>query len=218
MASKAESIASNKTSPSGQHALPASTGHAQEGTPVPNAVPHHSTLATICYLRVLSPMLASYLEELGLHISAKDFVREFLDGIKPRDPMEELLAVQALLAHIRVLRLTVLSSDQSTLPALQSAHEYADRASNTFRRLMLALHEYRKPPRTPDSFTAIKQANIAQQQVVQNGKSQIENTTNEQGCQSEPPALPADSEGPGFAEILGQPQQAVGAQHRAANG
>lgn len=228
MARKADSTSSKKAGSSQQRALPASKSHAQEGTPVPEAVPHHLTLATGCYISVLLPMLGSYFKELGIHLSAKDFVREFLDGIKPQDPMEELLAVQALMAHIRMLRLTVLSGNQPDLTALQVTNEYADRASNTFRRLMLALHEYRKPPRAPDSFTAIKQANIAQQQVVQNGKSHNGTATNEQGCPDSPStptqlpehgqaALPTDPGGFGFTEVIGQPRAAVDAVHRPPN-
>ena len=224
MAHKADSTSSKKAGPSQQRALPASTA----ASTAQQDVPHHLTLTTGAYLSVMMPILGTYLTELGVHLSAPDFVREFLDGVKPRDPMEELLAVQALMTHIRVLNLTVRAGNATSLPVIESFNEYADRASNTFRRLMLALHEYRKPPRTPDSFTAIKQANIAQQQVVQNGKSQNETATNEQGCPPSPapaaqlpehgPAvLPAESEGLGLTEVIGQPRATVDAVHRSPN-
>ena len=108
-----------------------------------------------------------------------------------------------------------------TLKSIRTIHEYADRASNTFRRLMLILAEYRKPPRVGDSFTAIGQANIAGQQVVVNGGQENGNATNEQGSDQQgtghdaidhdaptnathtPPALSAEPRGPGIPPSLG---------------
>jgi hypothetical protein len=44
-------------------------------------------------------------------------------------------------------------------------------ALQIFRKQMLALAEYRRPPRT-DSFVTIKQANVAQQQVIHHDQNQ----------------------------------------------
>ena len=81
---------------------------------------------------------------------------------------------------------------------------------------MLALAEYRRPRRGGDTFTAIRQANIAGQQVVQNGEIRAsENATNEQGAAEAAKALPADPGGAGVLAGLGCPRDAVGAGHRA---
>jgi hypothetical protein len=61
---------------------------------------------------------------------------------------------------------------------------------------MLALDEYRRPRRGGDSYTQIQQANIANQQIVDNRKtSNAETTTNEQRCNAtaNEATLPADA-------------------------
>lgn len=112
--------------------------------------------------------------------SALLHVEETLRRMQPRDPAEEMLVSQLVLLHLRVLALTRLACKATTLEEIGSLNEYADRASNTYRRLMLGLADYRRPPRAGDSFTAIRQANIAQQQVVQNVQHEGK-ATNEQG-------------------------------------
>jgi len=82
----------------------------------------------------------------------------------------------------------------------------------------------RRPPRTGDSFTAIRQANIAGQQVVQNlesSKSKSENATNEQGCShdaiDQPAATKALPPHAGGAEIparVSPAHEAMAAKHR----
>jgi len=145
--------------------------------------------------------------------------------MKPRDPAEELLISQLVLTHTRVLHRTALASKQTFLEAIRIVNEYADRASNTYRRQMLALAEYRRPPRGGDSFTAIKQANIAQQQVVMSGDSNgKENTTSEQGLdcteplEARPAALPTQSGRVGFPESLSAKDQTLESLHRAEDG
>jgi hypothetical protein len=91
-----------------------------------------------------------------------------------------MLVVQLVLTHARVLHLSDLANRQQGMEQIRTVHEYTDRASNTFRRLMLTLAEYRRPP-SATSFTAIRQANIANQQVVQNHENFGTKATNEQG-------------------------------------
>lgn len=158
------------------------------------------------------------------------FAQAVIEDMAPRDPVEEMLIAQLLMAHSRVMRLTQLANAQPDLAALSIMHEYADRASNTYRRLMLALAEYRRPPRTGDTFAVVKQANIAQQQVIQTNEKTATNTTNEQGYtnsddaadadsagRSRPSALPADSGGVGVPAFLRPKSQAVDQVHRPAN-
>ncbi|MCC7388134.1 MAG: hypothetical protein IT431_05130 [Phycisphaerales bacterium] len=145
-----------------------------------------------------------------------NFIEDMLDRMGPRDPLEEMLIIQAALAHARVLHLSEYANRQERLESIRTVNEYADRASNTFRRAMLALAEYRRPPRAPGNFTAIGQANIAAQQVVSNGEIRVDrNTTNEQGSEPVrgPQSLPADAGGAGILAGLGLPREAVGAVH-----
>jgi hypothetical protein len=91
---------------------------------------------------------------------AADLLRRF----KPRDPVEEMLIAQMVWTHARVANLSTLFSAQHDIKWHGLMALQADRAANLFRRQMLALADYRRPTRR--SFTAIRQANIAEQQVV----------------------------------------------------
>lgn len=148
----------------------------------------------------------------GMGIYAEDMIKR----MAPSDPAEEMLVVQMLLAHARVMHLTSLANGQEGLDAVRIVNEYADRASNTLRRLALALAEYRRPSRRVASYTAIGQANIAGQQVVMSGETSADGkTTNEQGCdtRAEPgaakPALPAEPRGAGIPSGIGAAREAV---------
>ncbi|NOG54735.1 MAG: hypothetical protein HND57_10480 [Planctomycetes bacterium] len=153
-----------------------------ESNPAAARQVHTSALSGAVYAEAIGPRFAALFHGLNLGQSAMTFVEDMLRRMAPRDPLEEMLAVQALLAHARVLHLSTLANQQQTPDGIRVIHEYADRASNTYRRLMLALAEYRKPPRGGNSFTAVKQANIAQQQLVMNEKKALpENATNELG-------------------------------------
>jgi len=82
---------------------------------------------------------------------------------------------------------------------------------------MLALAEYRRPPKAGACYTAINQANIAAQQIVNTGAATDGNATNEQGC-SPAPALPADTGGTGVASGVDPTGHPLGMLHRPANG
>jgi hypothetical protein len=71
------------------------------------------------------------------------YVDDLIERMAPRDPAEEMLVVQLVLTHARVLYLTDVANRQERLESIRTVHEYADRASNTYRRLMLALADYR---------------------------------------------------------------------------
>jgi hypothetical protein len=155
------------------------------------------------------------------------YARDVIARIAPQDPAEEMLAAQMLFAHARVTRLTELANRQTDVEGIRVVNEYADRASNTFRRLMLALAEYRRPPRSGDVFAVVKQANIAGQQVIQSHEKTTEKSTNEQGCDgaggparilpAATPGLPAVPEGARIAAFNGEAREAVGAVHRPKN-
>jgi hypothetical protein len=110
------------------------------------------------------------------------FVRVLLDRLKPRDPIEEMLVLQMIYTHLRLGRLSKVASDQERTENVRVINEACDRAASTFRRQMLALAEYRRPPRQK-VFIAAEHANISEQQVVQeNANYQILAIENEQGC------------------------------------
>jgi hypothetical protein len=138
---------------------------------------HAHSLPAVLYGVALHKMLGEEGET-----AARTYAQDAITNMAPRDPVEELLVAQLLFTHARVMRLSTLACQQTAIAPMGTLHEYADRASNTYRRLMLALAEYRRPPRTGDTFAIVKQANIAGQQVVQNFENSENNPTNEQGC------------------------------------
>ncbi|MCC6230527.1 MAG: hypothetical protein IT432_15035 [Phycisphaerales bacterium] len=182
---------------------------------------HGKTMAGVVYANALRQRIAGMFP-IPLHASAMLYVDDLIERMAPRDPAEEMLVVQLVLTHVRTLHLTDLANRQERLESIRTVHEYADRASNTYRRLMLALAEYRRPPRTGDTFAVVKQTNIAGQQVIQNHENPTKNATNEQGSKSEPgdtrstpaipPALPADTGGiscPSFIRTAGEALDAI---------
>jgi hypothetical protein len=149
--------------------------------------------------------------------AAKDFVSALKDSIRPRDVIEEMLIMQMAWTHARLARLVDRAPLQENRENVRIVHDACDRAAATFRRQMLALAEYRRPPRT-DAFVAIHQANLANQQVVNN--AQTPNTagtvaSNELGL---PPAkaLPPDAGGAEIASRVGTAECPLAVEHRPA--
>lgn len=216
---------STKRSKPNPEALPSPS--TSEPYPAKTRTVHGRAIPGLVYRSALSPMLGPALDKLP---DPSAFAQSVIEDMAPRDPAEEMLVAQLLLAHARVMRLTELANRQTQPDAMRITHEYADRASNTYRRLMLALAEYRQPPRTPrsgDGFTLVKQANFAQQQVVQNHENSNAKATNEQGCNpnpgdargtaERPPALPTDASRFGIPSSVRTPREAVEAVHRPTN-
>jgi hypothetical protein len=188
---------------------------------------HAGGVVGAAYSTILNRQVAAMFPDDPMRESAMLYVRDALARMAPRDPLEEMLVGQAILAHARAMHLALIAPNQTSIDGVRVVNEYADRAANTFRRMTLALAEYRRPPRAGDSFTAIRQANIAQQQVVVNDdeKSRGGNATNEQGCgeaaprgRTRPEALPADARGASVPPSLSDPHTPLaaidGASHR----
>jgi hypothetical protein len=91
----------------------------------------------------------------------------FHKQMQPKDALEKLALTQALLAHARAAYLTKLLSDQTEAVTLGIVSEACERAAGTFTRLVRAVSEYRQP-KTPTTSVSIGQANVANQQVIQN--------------------------------------------------
>jgi hypothetical protein len=82
------------------------------------------------------------------------------------DPVEAMMAEQIVWMHARMAYLNFFSTVQTDLPSIGVFHLAADRLGDTFRRHVEALANYRHPERK--RFTAIRQTNIAQNQIVAN--------------------------------------------------
>lgn len=140
-------------------------------------------------------------------------VESIKESVQPRDAVEEMLVLQMLWTHARLAKLSAIANEQVQRANVRLVHDACDRAANTFRRQMAALSEYRRPPRG-DAFIAIKQANLAAQQVVQNVEltnSSTANTSNEQGWAAELPPL---GTGTGVPARDGAEQPAVAVEQR----
>jgi hypothetical protein len=152
---------------------------------------------------------------------AELFVAALKESVKPRDALEEMLVLQMAFTHARIARLSVIAIDQDRTKNVQVVNDACDRAANTFRRQMLALAEYRRPPR-PQIFAPIRQANVAQLQQVQNVENrnlENENITNELGCvlPAAAPALPALDGGLGVPACVRAASAPVAEEHGSAN-
>lgn len=179
---------------------------------------HSRIIASTVYAKALAAQVADSVDGVELAESANTYVTGVIERVDPKDPLEEMLAVQALMAHTRVLHLSNLANSQTDLNSLRIVNEYADKASNTFRRLMLALGEYRRPTRGGTSTTTIGQANIGGQQMVVNaGPLGNTNEANEQGFQEEDEGISIVEERIESSSCGGSTRAAVGVVNGTAN-
>jgi hypothetical protein len=91
---------------------------------------------------------------------------ELLRRLDPQDAIEQMMVEQMLWMHGRLAYLNYYAALQTRNKPMQVLHTAADRLANTLRRHMVAFADYRNPGRK--RFTAVRQANIAQQQIVSN--------------------------------------------------
>jgi hypothetical protein len=101
-----------------------------------------------------SPLKAKYFEE----------ARQLHKELSPRDAVEKIFVDQILWLHARLAHLNYYSTLQTQLKPMQVMHAACDRLADAMRRHLMAFAEYRQPERR--RFTAVRQANIAQQQIV----------------------------------------------------
>lgn len=189
-------------------------GHSLQDPAVARQV-HIEALTSSVHANGLAARIGNRVTGIDLAETSDTWTRDVLERMAPRDPAEEMLVAQLIFAHTRAMHLSDLATRQTMVDTIRTLNEYADRASNTYRRLMLALAEYRRPPKGGD--THIRQANIAAQQVVLNSEGgSNESATNEQGygAAEAPPSLPTLSEGSSIPPGIGGPDAAVGSLHR----
>ncbi len=151
--------------------------------------------------------------------TAHDFVDQFVEEMRPRNPIERMLAVQLLWQHLRIGRLVELADRCAGEPDLAKAYGAAvETAMGTFRRHAQALDALHTP--RPIQFIHDSQVNVAQQQVVTNGHAPASppegehHGANEQGSAPRPAALPAEPGGQGEPAACDRADAPVGARDR----
>jgi hypothetical protein len=109
--------------------------------------------------------------ESDLHSSARfgPVAREMLRRLAPRDSAETMLVVQMIATFSRSMFLSRHANKQKNPKWFALYSEECDRTMNLYRKQMQSLADYRGPRRR--SFTAIRTANIAGQQVVVSGSA-----------------------------------------------
>ena len=145
------------------------------------------------------------------------------EQMRPKDALERLALTQALLAHGRAAWLTKLLTRHTNAQSLAIISEACERAAGTFARLMRAIAEYRRPPNS--STTVIGQANLAEQQVVQNiAKQELQEKNDDKrtkittkGAAVTAEILPADAERAGVAADRHPTNAPVEEEHRTSN-
>jgi hypothetical protein len=107
--------------------------------------------------------------ESDLHSAARfgPVAREMLRRLAPRDSAETMLITQMIATFSRSMFLSRHASKQKNPKWFALYSEECDRTMNLYRKQMQTLADYREPRRR--SFTAIRTANIAGQQVVMRG-------------------------------------------------
>src|SRR5687768_3001288 len=78
---------------------------------------------------------------------ASTFLAALLASVQPRDLIEEMLVVQMAFTHARLAYLSRLAADQEQRVNITAVNQACEQASNTFRRQMLALSDYRRVPK-----------------------------------------------------------------------
>ncbi len=105
---------------------------------------------------------------------------------------------------------------QTGVDQVRVMNEACERAAGTYRKLMLALADYRRPPR-PDGPVTI-QTNVAHNQLVTHGTPAAKQIpSNEQGSSRPPQALLPHTVGAGFAAPISGGESAVVLVNRAAD-
>jgi len=142
-------------------------------TSVPDEPPNSGGDQTSVAVRIYCQMMQNTLQKdsprlARVHADAIEFLRR----LNPQDPLEQMLAEQILWMNARLAHLNYFASVQTKQKPMQMLHNAADRLANTVRRHMMAFADYRNPGRK--RFTAVRQANIAHQQIVTSAAANLE--------------------------------------------
>lgn len=109
---------------------------------------------------------------------------QLVADLAPKTAAERMLVEQLLVTHAQLLNAHRLIPGANTWDAMEKAASIASRLAADFRKTLLTLKEWRAPVR---QFVVAQQANIAQQQVIQNSEKNSganEQTGNQTGHQA----------------------------------
>lgn len=84
--------------------------------------------------------------------NAKLYAQTVHEEMNPRDPAEAMLISQMLFAHAQVQHLTNLLGARPSVEGIRVIAEYTKKASNTYRRHMLAHAEKWRQPNSGDTL------------------------------------------------------------------
>lgn len=146
---------------------------------------------------------------------------ELLQRIDPQDAIEQLMSEQILWLHARMAHLNYYASLQTRREPMHVLHSAADRLANTLRRHLMAFADYRNPGRK--RFTAVRQANIAHQQIVTNAAPSLTESPFHDPPISRPvpaaqtPKISPVARGPAVAAKKRRALQALAKEHRPAH-
>jgi hypothetical protein len=136
-------------------------------TVTPEEAALHGGDETSLAVRIYCQMMDNLVKKQSpRHQRLQKDAEDLLRRIDPQDPIEQMLSEQIIWMHARLAFLNYFASIQTKKSPMQLMHSAADRLANTLRRHMMAFADYRNPGRK--RFTAVRQANIAHQQIVSN--------------------------------------------------
>lgn len=127
-------------------------------------------------LTIISFNFAGKLGAQSVSVASAPFLIDLEEAMGCRDPLEKMLVHQLYTTHLRIMRMQdQLCRAKQSYETIRTLGDLLERASNTYRRQMLAFAEYRTPR---PSATFIKQLNQANQQIIQNEISEEKKSTN----------------------------------------
>jgi RNA 3'-terminal phosphate cyclase len=106
---------------------------------------------------------------------AQDLMDQLMDDIQPRSALERMLVEQLVITHAQAMRVQHMVAKEERYGHIERMAAVVSKILADFRKTALTLKELRAPAK---SFIVAQQANIAQQQVV----NQNIPSTNEQGA------------------------------------
>lgn len=139
-------------------------------------VPEDLQYAVQIYAKPLEPFMK---KGSILRRRVREDARKMLEEFAARDPVERMLFEQLLWMHGRISFLHHQCCIEANAKVMEIAQAGFNQMVAAARRHAMALAEYRDPKRR--SFTSVKQANIAQQQVVANVTASLANHANNKG-------------------------------------
>ncbi len=158
------------------------------------------------------------LGEERLSPDASSFVERYLEEMAPRNPVEQMLAMQMLWQHLRIARLTRETCSEFLPELLKPYNEALESAMRTSIRQAKAWQAIREPQAI--NLINGRQINVGQQQIINgpsDGRHASENQSgaNEQGLlnghqQSGQAALPNYPQRVGFAPPRGTAHETLG--------